>query len=247
MLQFLRSRKFSNIEAHKRYEKTLEYLATYPEWFENLTLDDQKLLEIYETGYVVPFKERDVNGCKVVLFRSSKTDTKFSYIDYFRLVNLVTLTYMEEPETQIAGTVIIINAEELTFEKMNIFPVPEVIKYMKLVMESSPLRMKKIILANVPTFGAFVFDLVRNTLSEKLNKRFVIMSNDEIRKEFDSKILPVEYGGKVPLEEMQEDFKEVMRLREKKIKLIIQQKVDLKSLPRHDDVDVGSFKKLEID
>lgn len=81
-------------------------------------------------------------------------------------------------------------------------------------------------------------------------------SIEEMHEKIDKKILPKEYGGEVPLEEMLEKFKALLKEKREKILALDDMyiEVDEKSCPLVSEMNEelgigidGSFKKLMVD
>ena len=66
-----------------------------------------------------------------------------------------------------------------------------------------PMRHQQINFVNVHTLIHTVLEFVKGLIAEKLRSRFVIYSNvDKLQRTLPTKILPKEYGGETPMEEM---------------------------------------------
>lgn len=236
-------------EVTKFYEKALIVKQLHPEWVENLTFEDEQLKQLYELYGVVPLKERDQNGCRIILFRMEKMDfKKFDFSNYCRLLAFIGMTMILEPETQISGIIGVIDCKSISAEKhIRQIPLAESIKFILSIQEAVPFRLKKIFAFNTPLAAVFLTDMAKTFMSQKMKDRFTICSTDkEFSNNFNLNIFPKEYGGSISIADMVEDFKTSMASQEENIKLVIAQEIDLtrvKSVKDH----FGSFRKLEID
>lgn len=95
--------------------------------------------------------------------------------------------------------------------------------------------------------------MVKHFLSEKLNKRFLLLQDDDqLRTHIDVNILPKEYGGNQTEDEMVKEFIKLINLKRENVSKIINFKVDINKVPldklsvNHID-NVGSFRKLEVE
>lgn len=249
LLQFLRVKKYSTAEAFKRFEKFLVTLETYPKWFDNLSLDDKRLSRLFETGYIFPLRERDKNGCRVILLQAGKPDAKkFSYLEFIRMITLVCLTVLEEPETQVTGVSVIANYANVKMDYLSCFPVKELMKFFQSLTNSLPLRAKRIAVVNLPTIAVTLAELTRTVLSKKINERMIFSSDDKtLFDEYEKKILPTEYGGEVSIKEMMDDFRFEAKKHEKNIQLTSSQRINLSLVKNVKVEQIESFRKLEID
>ena len=119
-----------NASAFKMLENFLIRSQQYPQWFCNLTLNDDRMRELYENAYIFPLKERDKNGCRVIMVRGSQIDTKkYTFDDVVRMLNFVILTLLEEEETQIAGFSYIFDHKDISSDYISIFPLLEIKNY----------------------------------------------------------------------------------------------------------------------
>lgn len=67
LLRFLRTKKFSLPLAQELLEGYLTVRQLYPQWFQNLDIDDPDIKAILDSGYLVPMLKRDQHGRKVIL------------------------------------------------------------------------------------------------------------------------------------------------------------------------------------
>jgi CRAL/TRIO domain len=247
LLQFLRAKKFSNPEAFKSYEKLQTNYEAYSKWFKNLSLEDDRLRELLDLGYIVPLKERDSNGCRVLLSRPKVFDTKkFTEDDIYRSFFWIASTLLEEPETQVSGMILAVDYSDTKLDYISLFSLMDMKHFATCIQSAYPLRIKKTLWANFPAFGVRIAEIFRSFLSSKLNERSIIASDDKlIYENFDKKILPTEYGGETPLSEMIENFKVLAEKHKGSLKRIDEQRIDLARVQGYEPVE--SFKKLDID
>lgn len=252
LLRFLRTKKYSNIDAFQMMENFLIAIQTHTEWFENLTYDDVKLKELYDSGYIFPLPERDENGCRVILIQASKLDTnKFTCCDIFRIINFVIGILLEEHETQISGLVYIIDHKDITMKYISLFSLIDVKNYLNCIQNAFPGRQKKLFMVHLPSFAVMIVDFAKSLISKKLKSRvFAANNTEELQKNIDQKLLPKEYGGIVTASEMMETFRCTMKQHQHKLQ--IKSFIELKSNQLNEQSYknsgvVGSFRKLEID
>lgn len=59
--------------AQEMLERYLTIRQLYPEWFQNLDIDDPDIEAIIDSGYLVPLPQRDERGRRVILSCAGKT------------------------------------------------------------------------------------------------------------------------------------------------------------------------------
>lgn len=231
------------------FEKFLVSCETHPEWFKNLTFDDDRMRELFDSGYIFPLKDRDQNGCRVILIQASKLNAKkFTFADILKIINLVVFTVLEEAETQIAGIVYITDHKDISLDYITLFSLIDVRNYLKCIQNAVPCRQKQGIWVNLPSFAVKVTDFAKSLVSAKLRGRaYFYRDIDKMFGHVDPTILPKEYGGQTPIKEMMEDFRVLAELRKEKLKQIDSQQIDIERVKDHEVEVGGSFKKLEID
>lgn len=72
LLRFLRTKKFSVPMAEEMLERYLTIRQLYPNWFQNLDIEDPDIEAIIDAGYLVPLMERDHHGRRVILSCAGK-------------------------------------------------------------------------------------------------------------------------------------------------------------------------------
>ena len=254
MLEFLRTKKYSNAQAFQLLENFLAMKMLTPEWFHCVDNNLKKMEELLKTGYIYPLKERDSNGRRTVIIRSKNLDPeKFTSADAIRVSSLVFATLMEEEETQIAGFNFIIDNADTPMKIISLFSISDIRNFLQNLKSSSVGRFKSFYVINLPSYGKLLFDIAKGALSEKLRKRIVIAKDlDELKTYIDEKQLPEEYGGVVSEKEMLENFKELTEKHRVNLEKLNDLNLDLHLLPGKNQKSsvqetIGSFRKLDID
>lgn len=274
LLQFLRTKKYSNAAAFKLLENHLTAKVFYPKWFNYDDNDVLKMRELYSTGYIYPLLERDEEGRRIVLVQVRKMDpAKYNSGDIIRLAALVSTTIMEEYETQVAGFISIIDYAGISMKHIGVFSITDVKDYMDCIKNASVGRFKAfysgifmikihlfitkfietffLFLVNLPQYAHFLMDIAKKTANEKLRSRlFNPKDLDELKTLINPAILPKEYGGTIPEAVMMEEFSKLVVLNDENLKRILDIDIDLTKIPQHQTTEkevVGSFRKLEID
>lgn len=247
LLRFLRVKKYSNADAFKMLEKFNVSCETHPQWFRGLTLDDSRMRELFNEGYIFPLKERDENGCRVVIIRANRVDTKkFTFSDELKILNLIIFTLLEESETQISGFIFIIDHKDIAFDYIKNISLIDIRNYLKCIQNAIPCRQKKGIWLNLPSFAVTLTDFGKSLVSAKLRERaHFYKDSDSVFQHVDRKILPKEYGGsETTIQEMMDNFEVILNSKKEKLLENDRQSINLASVT---DQTIGSFRKLEID
>lgn len=239
-------------------EKYLIIRQLYPQWFQKLDIEDPDILNILETGYLVPLMERDDKGRQVIFSSAGKFDnTRYTSCQMARAHSLVCETLMDDEESQIAGYTHINDESGLTMGFLSLWSLTDLRNMLKCIQNSTPMRQKESHFINLPSYANMIMEFSMNILSDKLRKRVVIhKSLDELKNRINPAILPKEYGGTVPINEMIKEF--LVKCRKTRAKVIALDDMYIEitksstSWLNNDDSQiekgvVGSFRKLEVD
>lgn len=251
LLQFLRTKKYSNVQAFQLLENYLCTRVLYTEWFRYNDEDVQKMMNLYYNAYVYPLIDRDVNGRVNIFYRIKNLDPdRFTCADAFRLQSMFTAVLMENEETQITGINFIIDFGDVNIKILALYKLMELKNFLDVVKNASVGRYKNFYIINVPTYAVFLIDLAKKVLSAKLSGRINILKNfDALKKHFDIKLLPKEFGGDIPEVDHLKSFAEIIKQNKDQMNLIEKNNIIINMIPDHFKTSdcVGSFKKLEID
>lgn len=164
------------------------------------------------------------------------------------MINLVIFTLLEEPETQIAGFVFVIDNKDVTFDYIASISLIDMRNYLKCIQNAIPARQKQAIWLNLPSFAVKVTDFGKSLVSAKLRERAYFLKDTEgVFRHVDQKIFPKEYGGQITIQEMMENFENIFNFHKQKLLETEQQRIDLAGIKGHMGEAIDSFRKLEID
>lgn len=164
LLRFLRAKKYSNANAFKMLETFLIRSQMFPQWFKRVSIfDDERINELYSSGYIFPLPERDSNGARVIFVQASKLNTaKFTFTDILKILNFVIFTLLEEEETQIAGFVYILDQKDISMDYILLFSLFDVKSYLECVQSAIPARQKRAIWLNLPPFAVKLAEFMKS-------------------------------------------------------------------------------------
>jgi CRAL/TRIO domain len=217
LLQFLRTKKYDLEKAIDLFEKYLLLKHDHPKWFDYGDNERTKFWDLFDTGFAYPLIERDEEGRRVMLLQGCKIDPKqHTFADIIRLVTYIAQTLLEEEETQIAGVCVIVDLTNLTMSHISLFPITDIISFVKIIKAAAVGRQKQIHMVNLPNFAAFFLEVAKKVMTEKLRKRIKLVKDmSEMKNEMNVSMLPQEFGGKVPQSVMMDEFRKLSRERHK--------------------------------
>ncbi|XP_058835777.1 retinaldehyde-binding protein 1-like [Topomyia yanbarensis] len=256
LLRFLRVKKFSVIRACEMLEKYLTMRQTYPKWCRNLDPLDKDLQEVLDYCALLPVG-RDSEGRIVLIgivrnFNAQKHNSDFM----IRLNMLVTESLFDDEANQIAGFTHVFDNSDMSMAHVTCWTMENLTGYLRSVTNCVPARLKQNHFVNVPGFAAQISKYCLTFASEKLKSRiYCHRSVTELKKNIDVDLLPEEYGGKIPLTELNEHFKKYLLQKRDMLLALDEMEIQLgeQAEPTHGNVDMadsgvaGSFRKLQID
>ncbi|XP_019543256.2 clavesin-2 [Aedes albopictus] len=256
LLRFLRVRKFSVVKACETLEKYLVMRQTYPKWCKNLDPLDETLQEALDYCALVPVG-RDSEGRLVIVGVVRNFDAqKYKSEHMIRLSMIVTESLIDDEANQIAGFTHVFDNSDMTLAHVTCWSLENVSGYLRSVMNAVPIRLKQNHFVNVPPFAAWVTKYCMSVASEKLKSRIHCHASlGELKENFDVKLLPLEYGGHVPLAELNDRFKKYLLGKREMLLALDEMEIQLTGRTETvnggvDIVDagaIGSFRKLQID
>lgn len=258
LLRFLRTKKYSVQVACELLEKYMTVRQMFPNWFQNLDINDPALEAIIDSGYLFPLPERDEHGRRIIFSCASRFDaTKFSSGQMARTHAMLVESVLDEEESQVAGYCYITDEGGLTMNHISLWSLVDLKKMSKCIQVSSPMRHKETHFINIPSFANKLIEFALSLTSEKLKKRMFLDKNvEELKSRVNPALLPKEYGGSIPMDEMIAAFKVNLRKQRAKTLALDEMCIEVTGTPTNwlsnDDADieggiVGSFRKLEVD
>ncbi|KAF3420121.1 hypothetical protein E2986_08334 [Frieseomelitta varia] len=255
LLRFLRTKKFSVPMAEEMLERYLTIRQLYPNWFQNLDIEDKDIEAIIDAGYLVPLMQRDRHGRRVILSCAGRFDPyKYTSAQMARAHSLVVEALMDDEENQIHGYTHINDESGLTMGHLSAWSITDIRNMLRCIQNSTPMRHKETHFVNIPSCAIKVIEFGISLLNDKLRNRILVhKSLDELKSAIDPKILPKEYGGEIPLCEMIANFKKTLREHRTRIKELDDMYIEIAATDSqyvsNDDLCgiSGSFRKLEVD
>ncbi|KAF7988467.1 hypothetical protein HCN44_001040 [Aphidius gifuensis] len=255
LLRFLRTKKFSVPLAQEMLERYLTIRQLYPEWFQNLDINDPDIENIIDSGYLVPLLEKDKQGRQVILSCAGRFDPyKFTSAQMARAHSIVVESLMDEEDNQVHGYIHVNDESGLTMGHVSAWSLTDIKNMLRCIQNSTPMRHKQTHFINIPICASKILEFAVSLLNDKLRSRIMVHKNvEELREAVDPKILPKEYGGKIPLADMIAEFKKKVRAKRTELMALDDMYIELSPKDRCAATNdglcgiSGSFRKLEVD
>ncbi|XP_055625234.1 retinaldehyde-binding protein 1-like [Toxorhynchites rutilus septentrionalis] len=256
LLRFLRVRKFSVVRACETLQKYLIMRQTYPQWCKNLDPLDKDLQTVLNFCALLPVGRDNAGRIVIVGIVRNFDAHRFNSDLMIRLNMLVTESLIDEEANQVAGFTHVFDNSDMTLAHVTCWSLENLTGYLRSVINGIPIRLKQNHFVNVPGFAAQTSKYCLSYASEKLKSRIYCHRNlDELMQNIDVSLLPKEYGGMVPLDELNERFKKYLLQKRDMLLALDEMEIQIanssgKTHKSADIVDVGaagSFRKLQID
>jgi len=258
LLRFLRTKKFCVPAAQEMLENYLVVRQLYPHWFQKLDIRDPAIQDIFDSGYLVVLPERDNAGRRVIFSCAAKFDPyKHSSVLMARVHSIVVESLMDDEQNQISGYSHVNDESGLTMGHLSLWSLTDIRNMLRSIQNCTPMRHKSTHFVNVPSYANKVFDFFTALLQEKLKNRVVLHKDVEsLKKCVDPKILPLEYGGVVPLADMIGDFKKYLETKRDVLLALDDMKINILNKKTKFETELedqhivglpGSFRKLQVD
>ncbi|XP_003743555.2 clavesin-2 [Galendromus occidentalis] len=222
LLRFLRTRKYCLQSAQDTLDRYLTVRTHYPVFFKNPDFKEPGLRDILSRGYIFPLLEKDPEGRTIVFGLAGALDTsRHKPNDIYRAFSMSFEALLEDEVNQRKGFTYIMDESGFRLHHLAHVNLRDVQRVMISGEKGYPMRHKSIHWVNVPRYISALTDFALSFFSPKLqNRMFVHTDVTSLHKEFDPKILPLEFGGSVPwkvmcdkwLEELERRYPRIMEM-----------------------------------
>ncbi|KAG5683716.1 hypothetical protein PVAND_012981 [Polypedilum vanderplanki] len=237
---FLRGKKFRMDQVYESLEKTIFFYKSNPEYSNMNESQMEELVMNCRKIFFVP-RYRDIEGRSYLIIMLEEFEKNLSMTQFIKAGTIMVSAVLQEEETQIAGSVVIIDCRGITIKLAKMVPGSELIRFLFYV-KYFPVRIKKIIIVNCPSYGVAILELARSILPEKLKKRFVLVKNlSELQQHMDTSTILTKGNTEYDKENLI-DYREQIIKSCKKMQDI---EIDFSKVREFECV--GSFRNLEID
>jgi len=201
MIIFLRPCKFYPESALELIKRTLKFKEDNGSLLNGLQPETEK--EAMLTSDVVNvLVDRDQNGRRVLINKCGATwdPKKVNTDQIFRIFYLVHLAAMLEPESQVAGVVVILDFEGLGMKQVSGFSPTFSMRLLNFIQDAMPLRLKEVHIVKQPFLFNMVWTMFKPLVRAKLKGRLFFHGDkmSSLHKHMDPNHLPADYGGKLP-------------------------------------------------
>jgi len=233
LLRFLRMQKFDIKESQNILEKYLTMRCQYPAWFQNLDCRDPSLKDLVDSGYIFVLPGRDSLGRRVIFSQAGVMDpSRFTSSDILRSLIMTFETLLVDEENQVRGFTYIFDEKSVGWSHLSVWTPSEVTKAFSCCERALPMRHREIHFINLPWTMSLIFQFAKSLLSEKIRNRFQTHSSlESLAAVVDSKVLPAEYGGTVPIQECINSWKKELEMRRSTVLQLDNLKIDLPREP----------------
>lgn len=204
LLRFLRARKYSIPTVQACIERYLLLRKSYDgRIFLNMSMDLPNVMELLNLGYMFVLPKRDHANRRVVFYRPGVFDPhKYSNVDMMKIHGICYETLMEDEDVQIRGLTHICDATGIGFPHLTLFTVKEALRIGKNGEKTVPMRHKEMHGININPSLKFAVDFGFTMTPEKFRKRIQVHTSLDAAKTIDKCLLPMEYGGTIPMKTM---------------------------------------------
>ena len=201
LIIFLRPCKFYAKSAYELMKRVADFKSKNATLFENLMPIDEKVAFL-EHNVVNVLKGRDHKGRRLLVVNSGKTwdPAKVSADQILRLFYLIHDAAMLEPETQIYGTVVIMDFDGLAMKQVMGLTPSFSMKLLNFIQDAMPLRLKEVHIVKQPFLFNMVWQMFKPFVREKLKKRMFFHGSKmaTLHTHIPPSHLPKSYGGDLP-------------------------------------------------
>ncbi|XP_053607151.1 retinaldehyde-binding protein 1 [Plodia interpunctella] len=147
-------------------------------------------------------KTRDHKGRRVLIVSTgSAWDPKQVTMDrVFRLFYLIHLCALLEPETQVRGSVVIMDFNNMGWAQVMAQSPAAAKRMLTFIQDAMPSRLKEVHVVKQPMIFNVVWNMFKPFVGEKLKKRMYFHGSkmSSLQKHIPASHLPADYGGDLP-------------------------------------------------
>jgi len=222
LMIFLRPCKFYPESALELMRRVADFRVKNASLLHNLMPSDEKEA-ITEHNVVNVLKHRDHKNRRVLVVQSGKAwnPSKVTCDQIFRLFYLIHELAIHEQETQIYGTVVIMDFDGLSMKQVTGLSPSFSMRLLSFIQDAMPLRLKEVHFVKQPFLFNLVWQMFKPFVREKLRKRMFFHGSkmSSLHTHIPPSHLPKNYDGELPeIDYGSVDWYPVMLSHEDKIK-----------------------------
>ncbi|KYQ59106.1 Retinaldehyde-binding protein 1 [Trachymyrmex zeteki] len=201
LMIFLRACKFYPESAFELMKRVADFKVKHAALLHNLMPEDEKETFI-QNNIVNIFKHRDHKNRRIMLVNCGKLwdPSKVSSDQIFRVFYLIHELAMLEPETQIFGSVVIMDFDGLSMKQITGMSPSFSMKLLSFIQDAMPLRLKEIHFVKQPFLFKMVWQMFKPFVREKLKNRMFFHGSkmSSFHAYIPPSHLPKNYDGELP-------------------------------------------------
>lgn len=204
LLRFLRARKYCMSSAQDSLDKYLTVRSTYPIFFNCPDIYEESLRDLLSKGYFFPLFRKDSQGRTVMFNVAGALEPRIhKTTDIYRAFSMSFEALLEDEDNQKHGLTYILDESGFRLSHLAHVNLRDVQRVMINGEKGWPMRHKNIHWVNVPRYISAIYELALSMFSRKLQSRmFVHFEVPSLHEHIDPEILPLEFGGTIPIKEM---------------------------------------------
>lgn len=199
LIRFLRPCKFYPESARNLIKQYYSFKVKHADMYDGLV--PSRETNIFKANILTVLPNRDQLGRRILVIELGKKwdHGKVSLDEVFKGCVLFLELAMLEPQSQVAGAVVIFDMDGLSLAQTTKFTPSFAKRILDWLQDSVPLRVKNIHIVNQPYIFKMVFALFKPFLKEKLKNRIIFHGTDRksLHKYMDPSILPKSYAGTI--------------------------------------------------
>lgn len=202
LIIFLRPCKFYAQSAYELMVRIADFKVKYAASIGNVLPDDEKSTLI-DHAILNLFKTRDQHRRRVLVANlGTKWDTKaVTSEQVFRLLYLIHVLSAMEPETQIRGSVVMLDFEGLGMKQVTQLTPSFSMRLLTFIQDAITSRLKEVHIVRQPFIFNIVWKVFTPFIKQKLRSRIHFHGTkfDKLHEMLGKSHLPADYGGDLPM------------------------------------------------
>ncbi|XP_049775675.1 retinaldehyde-binding protein 1 [Schistocerca cancellata] len=201
LIRFLRPTKYYPKSAHELMKRAAVFKDKHSDLLRNLLPTDEQDAFVNHTVVNV-LADRDHKDRRVLIVNcgGSWDPSKVTANQMFKLFYLIHEGAMLEPQTQVAGVVVIMDFKNMSLKQVRGLSPSFSMLLLSFIQDAMPLRLKEVHIVKQPYIFNMVFTMFKPFIREKLRNRMFFHGDkmESLHKHLDPSHLPEDYGGKLP-------------------------------------------------
>uniref|UniRef100_A0A4Y0BKI7 CRAL-TRIO domain-containing protein n=2 Tax=Anopheles funestus TaxID=62324 RepID=A0A4Y0BKI7_ANOFN len=258
LLRFLRTKKYSFINASTMLERYLACRVVHPHWFKGLDIEDREMCDLVKAGFLYPVLEKDARGRTVIFGDAGTLDPKVYTIGHgSRMHMLVGETLYDDATVQCAGFVLVYDLTGITMGMLGLVTLNDIRDLATYLNNAVPMRIQELHFVNTPSLALKIANYTLTMLNEKLRNRIMChRSWEDLHKKVDKRLMPQEYGGPIPKDVHIAAFEKRCQIYRPQLLALdemdyeVGRDMDSCKKPHVAEIEtgtIGSFRKLQLD